>query len=515
LTLRSRIANAGMSLCLLSACVTSSATRAPPSPSTAWRPATTDPHDFSLPGEPSLSAPLADERATDPQHLYDLPELIDIAVSANPDTRIAWERARQAALAVGLAKATYLPTLSALVLGGYTHTFFPVSSLVQSIVGIFPPQNVPGVSFPVPPLSATSGHVGVDTFNLLPFLAITWQVLDFGRGAQVDAAERASVAANDLFTGAHQKVVFDVTKAYLRLSAARAQTAVARDALERTRGTAKATEARLARGLATTVEAVEARREVAQAEYGVAQTEAGEAAVYTELLATMGVNPLLQLKVATSPSRNLPGRLEYDADRYVQVALKTRPDLQAVHAQHSAAQAQVSKSTAAYLPRMSVVGMGGAAVLGAKIDGGSWSTTTLPNLGAVVALDWSLFDFGVRDALAEIARSREVEAEQTLAKLQKQATAQVVAAYKEVNATLARYQAASSLERAAAIAEDAVTKSYGNGLSTLTEVLSAQKARSLASAAKEQAFADALVSATALVFASGQLGSVKAVPELQ
>jgi outer membrane protein len=298
------------------------------------------------------------EPSTDPLHVYGLPELIDIAESTNPDTRIAWEQARQAALAVGLARAEYLPTIAAQALAGYRHTFFPVPSLAKSIVGVFPSDNAPGVSFPVPPLSATSGHVGVDTFDVLAFVAIRWQVIDFGRGAQVDAAEHASVAANATFTGAHQKVVFDVTKAYLRLSATRAQVAVARDALERTLATAKATQARLARGLATTVEAAETAREVAQAEYAVSQAHSAEVAVYTELLANMGLDPLVTLNVATNPSRNLPGRLEYDLDTYVQAALKTRPDLQAALAQRSSAQALVSKSEAASLPRMGFVGTG-------------------------------------------------------------------------------------------------------------------------------------------------------------
>jgi outer membrane protein TolC len=504
-----------MCLYVLSACATSYVSRAPPSPSTPWKVATADSHDFSLPAEPALPSRVAGEPAIDAGQVYSLPELIDIAESRNPETRIAWEQARQAALAVGLARAEYLPTIAALALAGYRHTFFPVSELAKSIPAIVPSENAPGVAFPVPPLSATSGHVGVDTFNVLPFLAIRWQVVDFGRGAQVDAAEHASVAANVAFTGAHQKVVLDVTKAYLGLSAARARVAVARDALERTSGTAKATEAQLGRGLATTVEATEATREVAQAEYGVSQAEAAEVAVYTQLLATMGLDPLVQLKIATNPSRNLPGRLEVDADTYVQAALKTRPDLQAALAQRASAQALVSRSEAAYLPRVGFVGTAGAAVLGAKIDGGPFSSATLPNVGASLTFEWSLFDFGIRDAVAEVARSRRNQAEQLLEKLQREATHQVVAAYHEVNAALARYQAASSLERTAATAEDAATKSQANGLATVTDVLNAQKARSIAAAAKEQAFADALISATALVFASGQLGSAKAVPELK
>jgi len=451
-----------------------------------------------------------EESTIDPERVYRLPDLIDAAESTNPDTRIEWEKARQAALGVGLARSEYLPTISAVALGGYRRTWLQVPAGNKSSLTLSPSDS-PGVSFPLP----GSRHVGIDSFDLLPFLAIRWQVLDFGRSAGVEAAEYASVAANVTFTGAHQRVVFDVTRAYLRLSAARAQTAVARDALDRTRRIAKSAKARKERGLATTVEVVEARREVAQGDYGLMQAQAAEVAVYTALLATLGVDPLTKLNVATTLSRDLPERLDGSVDSYLHAALRTRPDLQAALATRSSAQAMVAKSQATFLPRMGLTGTAGAGWLGAKAAGAPWETATLPSVGAMMTFEWTLFDFGVREAQTEIARSRSNEAEQVVEKLQRQATQEVVATYDEVNANLARYRAASSLERSAAVAEDAVTKSYANGLSTLTDMLSAQKTRSLASAGKEQAFSEALISATGLVFASGQLGSADAVPDLR
>ena len=503
---------AGACALLSFACATSYLSRAPPSPDLPLRSPSGDAHDFSLP--PLSSPPVAAEKATvDVDRVYGLPDLIDIGESTNPDTRIEWEKARQAALTVGLAKAEYLPTISALALGGYHRTWFQVPT-TSSTLTIGPSDSLPGVSFPLPAVTG-SKHVGVDWFDLLPFLAIRWQLLDFGRSAGVEAAEHASVAANVFFTAAHQRVVFEVTRAYLRLSAARAQTAVARDALQRTRAIAKAAEARRERGLATTVEVFEARREVAQGEYSLAQAQAAEVAVYTALLATLGVDPLTRVKVAATSSRDLPEHLDGSVDSYMRAALRTRPDLQAAVAMRSSAQAMVSKSQASFLPRMSVAGTAGVGWLGAKAEGAPWTTATVPNLAALMSFEWTLFDFGVRNAQAEIARSRSNQAEQMVEKLQRQATQEVVSAYDDANASLARYKAATSLERTAAVAEDAVTKSYANGLATFTDTLSAQKARSLASAGKEQAFSEALISATALVFASGQLGSADAVPDFR
>src|SRR5262249_40829513 len=495
---------AGVAGWLLAGCASSYVSRAPSSPATSWKPASGQVHDFTLPREPSLPVPAENPASVDSGRVYNLPDLVDIAESSNPDTRIGWERARQAALGVGLAKAEYLPTISALALGGFRHSSIPLT-VVKNVVISPASDSAPGISIPVP--VGTTGRVGIDTFDVLPFLAIRWQLLDLGRSAGVDAAEHFSAAANLSFTAEHQKVVLDVTRAYLRLGAARAQTAVARDALERTRGIAKAAQARFDRGLATTVETVETRREVAQAEYNLSQAQALQTQVYTALLSTMGIDPLLKLEIATNRSRDLPPQLMQQADEYLHAALKTRPDLQAALALRSSADSIVSKREASFLPKMSLLGTAGTAFLGARADGGSFTNANIPNAGVMVAFDWLLFDGGVRDAEAEIARSRRNEAEQTIAKLQRQTTQEVVSAYNEVNASLSRYKAASSLEKTAAVAEDAVTKSYANGLSTLTDALGAQKAHFLASAAKEQAFADALISATALTFASGQLGS--------
>jgi outer membrane protein TolC len=111
-----------------------------------------------------------------------------------------------------------------------------------------------------------------------------------------------------------------------------------------------------------------------------------------------------------------------------------------------------------------------------------------------------------------MARSQQAEAEQQLVKLEHQVVQEVVTAYNEVNASLSRYRAASALFDTAATAEEAAGKSYLNGLATLTEAMNAEKARALASAAKEQAFADALIATTTLAFSSGELISANGVP---
>src|SRR5260370_25440729 len=49
----------------------------------------------------------------DQENTYSLPELIDLAESHNPETRVAWEPARAQAAALGIARSELYPTLAA------------------------------------------------------------------------------------------------------------------------------------------------------------------------------------------------------------------------------------------------------------------------------------------------------------------------------------------------------------------------------------------------------------------
>src|SRR5438034_10668000 len=77
--------------------------------------------------------------AIDPRKTYNLAELIDIAQRSNPETRVAWERARQAAAAVGLTESAYYPYLVAAAVGGYDRAFIPFAQLRTTLAS--PPTN--------------------------------------------------------------------------------------------------------------------------------------------------------------------------------------------------------------------------------------------------------------------------------------------------------------------------------------------------------------------------------------
>ena len=83
---------------------------APESPDRAWH----------SPDERRLEADakrIRDTRfALDPGKTYSLAELVDLAESHNPETRLTWERARAQAAGLGIARSELYPTLAAAAL---------------------------------------------------------------------------------------------------------------------------------------------------------------------------------------------------------------------------------------------------------------------------------------------------------------------------------------------------------------------------------------------------------------
>ena len=66
--------------------------------------------------EYSAEHPVEPSFSLDPNKAYSLPELIDLAESHNPQTCVAWERARSQLAALGVARSELYPTIGAIAL---------------------------------------------------------------------------------------------------------------------------------------------------------------------------------------------------------------------------------------------------------------------------------------------------------------------------------------------------------------------------------------------------------------
>src|SRR4029450_164107 len=101
----------------------------PPSSVRPWAPSTLPKYEGELRNYQPTEAERRYLPAIDPRKTYNLAELIDVAQRSNPETRVAWERARMAACAVAVTESAYYPYIVGAAAGGYDRAFVPFPQL--------------------------------------------------------------------------------------------------------------------------------------------------------------------------------------------------------------------------------------------------------------------------------------------------------------------------------------------------------------------------------------------------
>src|SRR6058998_2487903 len=295
----------------------------PPSPVRPWAPPALPRYE----GELRQYQPTEAERrylpAIDPRKTYNLPELIDIAQRSNPETRVAWERARMAAAAVGLTESAYYPYIVAAAVGGYDRAFIPFPTLRVK-------QQTPPTNGNLPNVEIVGGGTLI-TESLLARAELNakWLLLDFGeRKATRAVAREQLMMASVGFNGTHQKIVFDVTDRFYQLGTARQKVLVTQSALDASKTVEQAAQTRFDNGLATKPELLQAQQQSAQSNFDVQASLGAESDARVALIESIGLLPTVQLKVADLPQRSgLGSQSEDSVDDLITKALAQRPDL--------------------------------------------------------------------------------------------------------------------------------------------------------------------------------------------
>ena len=493
----------------LSGCATSSLSLAPAAPNVPWTPATRADGEIVAGAPASATAPRADSYILpsnskavgeapapadlDKSHPYTLAELIDLAQLHNPSTRVAWENARTAALATGIAKAAYLPSLSASVVGAYQtgNNHSTVDGTQSSLNG--------------------SLHGSISA------LSVQWLLFDFGeRGAVVSAAEQVSVIANIGFTAAHQELIYKIALAYYTYIGARARVDTAERALQNAREVQAAAESRYAHGVGTTVEVAQAHQGTAQAELAQVQASGQAQDFYVALLAAMGISPLAQIKVADLAQRKLSAALMDPIDQIVSEALARRPDVLSAYAAHEASVAKLRAARAEFMPKIFLSATGSYA-------SNTLDVTTLPGLGqspptlnvpgshfgatVLLGLTVPIYDGGLRRAQEGQARADEARTDARLEQIRDEATREIVSAANRVHTSLSAIDAAAALASATQTTFDASLDAYRNGVGSITDATRAETALLEAQNASTDAYSAARSSAATLALAAGTLGT--------
>jgi outer membrane protein TolC len=422
----------------------------------------------------------------DPQKRYELVELIDLAQRLNPETRVAWESARQAAIGVGLVESEYFPVLALSALGGYQSEAFPA------------PKNV-----------APSGFFRADLEQIVPVVSLRWLLLDFGRrGRSMDVAKERLLSANLGFNRKHQEIVFRVQRAFYGLTSLRGKIAVAQSSVDSARAVRESAEEQMRNGLATLPEVALARQQEAQASFDLEDVLATERDAQVALAESIGIPPTTPIQVADFSALPPPAALEASVDKVIDRALEKRPDLIAKVAALRGKEAEVSRARAAYFPTLSLVSNFNTLAGRVKITGGTqdtgWFSAAEPSYGVGLALEWNLFEGGATHRRVELAEAERRAAEDEVTAARDRAIREVWKAYTDVRLAIRRLDVAAALLDASQKSYEAMLESYRHGLGTLIDLLAARRELSRARFVELDTKLQLLNASAALAFTTGE-----------
>jgi outer membrane protein len=468
----------------------------PPSSERAWLPPNLSNYESELAGQRFNNFEGTSRVSINPRKIYGLAELIDIAERNNSETRVAWERARQAAAAVGLSESAYYPFLVASAAAGYDRAFIPFPTLTAN-------PTHPSLSN----VTITGGGSLVTESRVYRGeLNAKWLLLDFGERSAVVAASREQLMmANVGFNGTHQKIVFQVTDRFYQLGTVRQKVLVARRSLEAAQQVEQAVQARIDNGLATKPELLQAQQQSAQTAFDVEATTGAESDARVALAESIGILPTVPLKVADLGERSTSEQANGSVDELIERALWQRPDLVAKLANVHAKEDGIKKVRAEYYPKVAIDAHVTETELDVSIKNSPYFGDHRPTYGVFLTASVPIFDGFARDRQMDMAKAELHGAENELAGARDAAVREVWKAYTDFKTALRKQDSATKLVTASQNAFDAVLESYKNGLSTYPEIVSAQRNLSAARSVSHDTQAAIYTAAAALALSTGDL----------
>ena len=395
-----------------------------------------------------------------------LGQIVDLALTNNPSTRIAWLQARAAEAEVGSRRAAWLPEVD---LNG---------SLIRS-------------------RPATRPSISQTTFG--PSIALNQLLFDFGgRTALIDEARAALVSANLLHNQSIQDVILRAETAYYSVLDGSALMA-AQDATIKERQTfLDAAEARHHAGVSTIADVLQARTALSQATLARETIEGDLRTAEGQLATAMGLPPTTRVDVGSLPAEIPARELSTAVEALIQNAVTTRPDLNAARADVLAAEARVREVRAQGLPSVS---------LSSSVGRTSPGLSTSGNVGysAGVFFRWPVFT-GFRNTYDVRRAQFAAESERESARRVEQAVGlDVWTGYYALQTASQRLATVRDLLKSAQESVDVASGRYRAGVGSVIDLLTAEAALENARAEEVRARTDWFLSVARLAHDTGTL----------
>jgi outer membrane protein len=411
-----------------------------------------------------------------PGHDYDLPTLIDMGLINNPETHRAWSAARSAAARLGSTQAAYYPQVGFASDIGYQRTIIELPS-------------APGI---------------LKQWQADPIVTLSWTLLDFGRreSASQSALDRL-IAANLAFNRAIQELVFNTESAFYVLDAADGGVIAARQNLKLAETDLDAVRERVDLGLATEPQLLLAQETVAQSRFDLASAQLMVHDAEAQMAVALGIPADPPVRIVGLEAQAPPQALNRPVAALIAEARSKRPDLAARVARLRASEADVREARAQFFPVVGLSTSYGENLWNFTFQTPSTVQTGQPQYSALLTLRWDIFTgFKRLNDVRRTENDREV-ARSELMSAEINTIAEVWHAYFDVDSSRSKYAFAQSLVRSSQESYDANLETYRQGLSTIVELLTAERDLANARYTFIQSKAQLLTAYAALVYAAG------------
>ncbi|MBV8134237.1 MAG: TolC family protein [Deltaproteobacteria bacterium] len=455
---------------------------APPAPDRSWIEARSLREEYAVPPAPQrrgAGVTVIPSPANPPMptgERQSLATLIDISLTNNPDTRRSWENARAAAAAYGASRAPYYPLVNTSGDAGYQRILF---------------QALPRTA-------------AIQQWQVEPMISLTYTLADFGRrSSEAEIARQQLAAANFTFNRVMQNVVFGVQRSFYALAAAKAAVQAAQENVELARTDLEAVQQRLDLGLATQPALLLARERKAQSEFELENAKTLVNDARAALAVAIGVPANQPLDVEPLQNQAVPKTLGQEVDELIATGVRERPDLSAEVARLRQSEAEQARARADWFPVLGVSANYTQSNWWYNFQAAPVNFTSQPQYAALVGFHWDLFT-GFRrlndDRRTEADRAAQ---RQSVRSLELQTIAEVWRSYYDFQTAVKRYEFAQALLAAAQEAYDDNIETYRQGLSTIVELLTADRDLANARFTMIQSTADVLTSSAAVANAVG------------
>jgi outer membrane protein len=447
---------------------------APPSPGQYWTPPKRAVTQDKLPS--STIPPDVEARVAK----LTLPDVIDLGLLNNPQTRQSYATARAAGATIGTAYGRYLPQVTVNANGeleGSTSSSLGSTTAGGAVAG-GSSGNGSDTSTSPSKGGGTSVAGGSHHFLFQPAVTGSWLLFDFSRSASIEYAKEDAYAASFTHNSTVQAVVLAIEQAYCSYNSAKA----VRDgdilSVKEDSANLAAAQERHNAGVATISDVLIAQSTLSSEEFTLETDEGTVQTTRGALAVAVGFPANLPYDITAEPPNVPIAGIADSVDRLVQVAVNARPDLQSYRAQARQAHANIGVVRGQGLPSLSL----GGDASHSFFDNPALNGTTY---GAQIGVSWPIFQgftnsYNILQA-KELAKASDANAEYQ----RDQVVYQVFTSYYNLRTATAHVASANDLLTSSQASYDVAIGQYKNGVGSILTVLTAQAA--LATARSQQA----------------------------